>query len=1078
MMKSRIDIFLVMCFMLAALIGCKDDGSTGAITDKLTDEFMNSFRSPDEISHHYRGHSSAIDITPDVGMHVTAPKNAFARETKITVTGVSDKEFEAIDKTFKPAHVEPLLAYHLNAGLGDDEVMPGVYQVEFDLEKLDIPESLWSRLSCYRVAEDGKVTEFASVVKDGKLIYESAQNSVTVVGLLKWFGPWFAKAVGVKVGVYAAIVAPIYYGIFGVVRSKFMPKLPEESSSWIQVTDEWGKFTLYYDQQESENQDASPKDKKGNSKMKQVEAKYKELEVKAKQEYERRIDVAGKNDNPSWFGNIVQSHYQKEEAKKRISQDDILDELAMKDTELQLLLLDKFFQTPESVNDVIDMQCLCNRYLCDKQELKKTWYRFDVFLAGDKFMNEKSTDTMAYAMAYDGFFTFICLRNSMLVGFNRGKYFYKKERVNEMLVTMCHETFHLKQYHYIASTNFTKDDRLCEATAIILERQFADYLEAQGLSDPNNRADLALTSCEGREWLSWTLEKPLPANSDDGDNPVSVAAGAGGLLNCDIGYMLGEFIQFLLDTKDSKVTLKKIWENYNYSLGFHGMLMKYFGFKSDSEFALAYENFCKKYMKEIVSEQAKADNKAYKRGLLDKPVAVSPRYSVHRFSNLSMNVHGHGVFSNYTAGAYATKVFQFVPHKDCAKLKYNTFIYPSPVISQGMLKTVVLDSKYHYNDSKPFFAEIKTNHTDSVVPSNVVLFYRPNISGVEMTNDWWVDVVTLFEPEEKPVVRADDKENVFVVDTRVRPQNNLVQKGYVSGMEILARNVKTGRKYIKKIENGDCGKEKDILYSDLGVSEFDRDYEVSFATRWYYHNEEQKLYYYSPCTDSVTCKRESEPVKVEPVKPKEDDVTESKPRRNTGINADFRVTYFWKDDLRNNNDTNSPLVEAYKENEVIGHVTLSKTNFTLTVPAHNLKWGDYTFEIPGVTVTSSPVVTEVEGANLEMYSVNIDKLSVSPSTMLFKEYLKRPDSFFDEGYLYVNTTMKCIYEGNGGKDWYTGENIRGNNNRIRLAIPTKTRHIHTDSNNRLAVEDDNQVEKEPGITGYGHQVVIEGKVIK
>ena len=1073
-MKLRFNTFLAMFFMLAALIGCKDDAGTGAITDKLTDEFMNSFRSPGEISHHYRGHSSAIDITPDVGMHVSAPENAFARETKISVTGVSDEEFKAIDRTFEPAHVEPLLAYHLDAGLGDDEVMPGVYQVEFDLKKLDIPESLWSRLSWYRVAEDGKVTEFASVVKDGKLIYESSQNSVAVVGLLKWFGPWFAKAVGVKVGAYTAIAAPIYYGVFGYIRYDGMPKLPDESSSWIQVTDEWGKFTLYYDQQESENQDASPKDKNGNSKMKKAEEKYKELKEKARQEYERRIEDAGKNDNPSWLGNIVQSHYQKEEAKKRISQDDILDELAKKDSELQLLLLDKFFQTPNSVNDVIDMQCLCNRYLCDKQELKKTWYRFDVFLTGDKFMNEKSEDTMAYAMAYDGFFTFICLRNSMLVGFNRGKYFYNKERVNEMLVTMCHETFHMKQYHYIASTTLTKDDRLCEATAVILERQFADYLEAHGLSDPNNRADLALTSCEGREWLSWTLEKPLPANSDDEDKPISVAMGAAGLLNCDIGYMLGEFIQFLLDTKDNKVTLKKIWENYDYSLGFHGMLMNDFGFKSDSEFALAYENFCKKYMKEIVSEQVKADNKAYKRGLLDKPVSVSPRYSVHRFSNLSMNVKGHGAFSDYTAGAYATKVFQFVPHKDCVKLKYNTFIYPSPVISQGMLKTVVLDSKYNYNDSKPFFAEIKTNRTDSVTPSNVVLFYRPNISGVEMTNDWWVDVVTLFEPEEKPVVRADDKENVFVVDTRVRPENTLVQKGYVSGLEILARNVKTGRKYVKRIENGDCGKSEDILYRNVGVSEFDRDYEVSFATRWYYRNEEQRLYYYSPYTDSVTCKRESEPVKEEPVKPREDDVTESKPMRNTAINADFRVTYFWRDDIGDARDDNSALKNAYKENEVIGHVTLNKTHFILTVPAHNLKWGDYTFEIPGVTVTSPPVVNVYK--DLEMYSVNIDKLSVSPSTMEFKEYLKRPDSFFKEGYLYINTTMKCIYEGNGGKDWFTGEDIRGST--IRLKIPTKTRHIHKDSNNRAVIKDDNWVEKEPGPTGYRHQVVITGEVIK
>ena len=224
----------------------------------------------------------------------------------------------------------------------------------------------------------------------------------------------------------------------------------------------------------------------------------------------------------------------------------------------------------------------------------------------------------------------------------------------------------------------------------------------------------------------------------------------------------------------------------------------------------------------------------------------------------------------------------------------------------------------------------------------------------------------------------------------------------------------------------------------------------------------------------MTCKREREPVKEEPVKPREDDVTESKPMRNTAINADFRVTYFWRDDIGDARDDNSALKNAYKENEVIGHVTLNKTHFILTVPAHNLKWGDYTFEIPGVTVTSPPVVNVYK--DLEMYSVNIDKLSVSPSTMEFKEYLKRPDSFFKEGYLYINTTMKCIYEGNGGKDWFTGEDIRGST--IRLKIPTKTRHIHKDSNNRAVIKDDNWVEKEPGPTGYRHQVVITGEVIK
>ena len=99
--------------------------------------------------------------------------------------------------------------------------------------------------------------------------------------------------------------------------------------------------------------------------------------------------------------------------------------------------------------------------------------------------------------------------------------------------------------------------------------------------------------------------------------------------------------------------------------------------------------------------------------------------------------------------------------------------------------------------------------------------------------------------------------------------------------------------------------------------------------------------------------------------------------------------------------------------------------------------------------------------------------------MVFHEYKKRPDNMFKEGYEYENTTMKCTYEGNGGKDWYTGDNIRGSNNYIRISIPIKTRSIRVNSNNRFAVKKENtSVEKEPGTTGYRPRVMIGGKVIK
>ncbi|MBR5101606.1 MAG: hypothetical protein IK092_00600, partial [Muribaculaceae bacterium] len=480
-----------------------------------------------------------------------------------------------------------------------------------------------------------------------------------------------------------------------------------------------------------------------------------------------------------------------------------------------------------------------------------------------------------------------------------------------------------------ASTLLTKDDRFCEATAIILERQFADYLEDTGLSDPQNRSNLALTTCEGRDWLAWTLEKPLPAGDDEG-NVVTRTIGTSGETNCDIGYMLGEFIQYLLDTK-KKVSLKHMWENYSNSLGFHGMLIDFFGFKTDNEFTIAYEKFCKKYMKEIVADQVKDNNGAYKRGLLDKPRAFNPRYSVQRIENICMNVNGHGMFTNYKAWAYGAKVFQFRPSQNEAKLRYNAFIVPSKSISQGMLKTVVLDSKYKYNESSCFFAEIKTARNDAnVVPTNVVLFYRPAISGVDITDDWWVDVVAMYEPTQKVSVRgANDSKECISVMPNARPMGRILEKHYVTGMQILCKNNKTGRKSQISIIVDDCGSAVEFPYQQLGLTK-DGDIDVSFASRWYYLCEGEETLYYSPATEWVDYKRKGKEQKKEEPKPKEEEKvvpvqkSEPEPASNYSYSGSFEVF------------NHAGL--CYDHPPVIGHVSVSGNSIKITIPAHKRTW--------------------------------------------------------------------------------------------------------------------------------------------
>lgn len=1007
---------LLLAYMVTACIGCGWRGKGRGLDQgqessgesyRIPEEIMNSFPNPRTIEHQFNGNSSPIDITPFEGMRIKAARNAFVRETNIRVSEVSDAEFEAIDQKFNEAHIETLLAYHIDAGLGDHEVMPGVFRVEMDLNELGIPEEIWGNLKCYREGNDGSVTELASWVKDGKLCYESAQNSAFVVGVIKWFGTWFAKAVGVKVGIYTAIVVPAYYGIFYFVRKTGMPTMPKASTLCVHVTDpEYGSFKIHYDQQDSEHSHASPFDKNGNSKMEKIIQRYKELEAAAEKEYERSVNAAVNTKDSRGIGRWQTSEYQKDMACKRISKEVVLDQLAQKDEKLQELINDDFYRTPESINILVEREALALRYLCGKQGLCKTWYCFDLFIADDPFMNNKGYDVQAYALAYDGFFTFLCARYSKILERKGKKFTIIENNINEMTVVLCHETFHLKQYQYMASTTLTKDDRFCEATAVILEEQFADYLESCGLSDPKRRSDLALTSTEGRGWLAWTLEKPVPANSKDGDNYIQSLVGSASQINCDIGYMLGEFLQYLFNNhllnNDKEMTLKYMLENYEGSLGFHGMMMKFFNL-SETQFQVAFEDYCKTFMDLIVKDQTSMkDNEAMARGLLDNPVTISPRYCVHRIRNFAMNLNGNSTFNNYQAWAYGIKVFQFVPHKSCDTLKYHVFAVPSPAIDQTMLKTIVLNKNYEYKDETPRVAVAKDDNKPQIVPANVAFYYRPAISGVEITNDWWVDVVALFQPEEKPVVkRADDDEKAFIIDTRVRPAREFIQSGYVTGLQLAGINNKTKKRYVKYIDLEDIGKDVEFLYYDLGISTFDDDRDVSFATRWYYRDEIEKREYNSPPSGVTDYKSKGEPIEVPQEEPQDEPKeTPSAPH----IERDFHfviIPYFRHDLLKMGYDSYTTFGETVLDDsdKPFCHMSVTPESFSLTIPSYTLssKKKDrnqllHTYTLPAISIKAKPTVKFVATDYPQYtYILKTADFTIVPSTLEFMHVITYPD---------------------------------------------------------------------------------------
>ena len=126
------------------------------------------------------GNSKAIDAEPLAGFHVHAEADAFEQDTEIQITraeSFTDPEWTAAQQLYEEGYCV-IDAYHVDAGLADDQVIPGEYQVTIDLATLELDPGLYEAVRVFRVAEDGAYYECASYLEDGKLSYRADQNSV------------------------------------------------------------------------------------------------------------------------------------------------------------------------------------------------------------------------------------------------------------------------------------------------------------------------------------------------------------------------------------------------------------------------------------------------------------------------------------------------------------------------------------------------------------------------------------------------------------------------------------------------------------------------------------------------------------------------------------------------------------------------------------------------------------------------------------------------------------------------------------------------------------------------------------
>lgn len=133
------------------------------------------------------GNSKPLDYSPCEGIHVKAEENAFWQDTVVNFIPIDDStpNINEIEQHFYDDEgIAILSGFEVDAGLEDDEFIPGQYDVEYDLSTTEIDPELYENLKVFRVGDDGEYYEMNTVL-DGNIIkFSSNQNSLFVTAII------------------------------------------------------------------------------------------------------------------------------------------------------------------------------------------------------------------------------------------------------------------------------------------------------------------------------------------------------------------------------------------------------------------------------------------------------------------------------------------------------------------------------------------------------------------------------------------------------------------------------------------------------------------------------------------------------------------------------------------------------------------------------------------------------------------------------------------------------------------------------------------------------------------------------
>ncbi len=434
----------------------------------------------------YPGSSSAFTSNPCEGVKVSAEEGAFMEDTVVSFTKLDElpEQFSELIEELTDQMILPIYAWEVDAGLEDDEVIPGAFKVEIDLEEIGIDPDYWSALSVARIGDDGSFYEYAATVDGSKLTFQSRQNSIITVLI--------AMA---AVGKIKEHDHTIEYDYFWSLR-----KGKDFYIETKKITTAYGTYEIEWDMKEYAPEYSD--------KMKRI---Y-QLEEEFNQSARDIVEIL----NPHDLNN------NREIMRKYME---------LKNDNTEYWKLKEGIPLPDAIKETIKYINTAYNYLGGVQKVRMPLGRV-VFQARADGNDPKYADKLGEA-GKEQLITIVSLWPHKAMG--------SKQDKDNYLLTITHELFHVCQERYrltpLSANLLTDDPRYDEMVTMVLERDAKDYYKSK--QSGAITTDPGLT--DKKQWYALRLPIDQDPKSEGG---IKDSGDAKTLLMRE-GYLLGDFVMYL-----------------------------------------------------------------------------------------------------------------------------------------------------------------------------------------------------------------------------------------------------------------------------------------------------------------------------------------------------------------------------------------------------------------------------------------------------------------------------------------------------------------------------------------------------